>query len=388
MEGYNPNEVAQKILDAIKKEYQELNRLNVMVLGKTGVGKSTLINNLFSRKVAETGVGKPVTEHIRKLELPDYPLAIYDTPGFELSGDNDIDHLLEQVIDEVEKGIASGDIGQAVHCIWYCVSTPSHRFEPAEKQFLQRLLDGVASYQVPVIVILTQSYSKSDAKKLRAAIERENLAIANIVPVLAEDYEVDEDYTVRAFGLAQLCEIMNNVIPEAVRKTFVALEVANIELKKGRARAVVAASATTAAATGAIPIPFSDAALLVPEQITMLAGITAVFGIPVEKATLLSLLSATVGTTGTTVLGRSIVGGLMKLIPGVGSVAGGAISGATAAALTAALGEAYIIILTRVMKGEMKTSELGTKAGQKEIARIFREQLSLRRDRTGKPEEL
>jgi uncharacterized protein (DUF697 family) len=36
---------------------------------------------------------------------------------------------------------------------------------------------------------------------------------------------------------------------------------------------------------------------------------------------------------------------LLKLIPGVGSVVGGAISGATAAALTTSFGEAYILAL-------------------------------------------
>ena len=386
MENFNPGEVAQKIMDAVKKEYKELTTLNVMILGKTGVGKSTLINNMFSKKVAETGTGKPVTTSIRKYELPDYPLAIYDTPGLELSGDNDVDNLLIQVIGEIQKGIKSGEISKAIHCIWYCVSTPSHRFEQAEIDFLQKLLSGIEYFNVPVIVVLTQSYSKTDAKTLKAAIEKENLAIANVVPVLAENYDIDEDYTAKAYGLDRLSEVMNNVIPDAVRKTFIALQIANIELKKGKAQAVVAASAATAAATGAVPIPFSDAALLVPEQITMLAGITAVFGVPIEKATLVAIISATIGTAGTTGLGKTIVSGLLKLIPGVGSVVGGAISGATAAALTAALGEAYIIILIKVCKGEMKLADIATEAGRTEITRIFTEQLKIKRDKNGRPE--
>lgn len=385
MENFNPGDVAQKIMDAVKKEYRELTTLNVMILGKTGVGKSTLINNMFSKKVAETGTGKPVTTEIRKYELPDYPLAIYDTPGMELQGENDVDSLLTQVISEIQKGIKSGEISKAIHCIWYCVSTPSHRFEQAEINFLQELLHGIEYFNVPVIVVLTQSYSKTDAKAMKAAVEKENLAIANVVPVLAEDYDIDEDYKAPAFGLDRLSEVMNNVIPGAVRKTFIALQIANIELKKEWAQAVVAASATAAAATGAVPIPFSDAALLVPEQITMLAGITAVFGIPIEKATLLAIISATIGTASTTVLGKTIVSGLLKLIPGVGSVVGGAISGATAAALTAALGETYITILIKVCKGEMKISDIATAPGHEEITRIFTDRLKIKRNKDGQP---
>lgn len=102
--------------------------------------------------------------------------------------------------------------------------------------------------------------------------------------VLAENFDIDEEYTAKAYGLDRLSEVMNNVIPEAVQKTFVAVQKVNLELKKGRAQAVVATSAVAAAATGAVPIPFSDAAVLVPEQVAMLGGITAVFGIPLGKS--------------------------------------------------------------------------------------------------------
>ena len=163
------------------------------------------------------------------------------------------------------------------------------------------------------------------------------------------------------------------------------LQCANIELKKGKAQAVVAGSAATAAATGAVPIPFSDAALLIPEQILMLAGITIAFGVPIEKASLVAIVTSTIGTAGTTVLGKTVVSGLLKLIPGVGSIVGGAISGATAAALTTALGEAYIAILIRVMKGEMTMVQLQSTEGMKMISDLFKEYLKIQRDKEGKP---
>ena len=66
MERFDTHEVAEKIIAAIQKEYKDLKTLNVMVLGKTGVGKSTLINNMFNQEMAETGIGKPVTQKDRK----------------------------------------------------------------------------------------------------------------------------------------------------------------------------------------------------------------------------------------------------------------------------------------------------------------------------------
>ena len=384
MAKFDPHEVAEKIMEAIQKEYKDLKTLNVMILGKTGVGKSTLINNMFNEKMADTGVGKPITQKIRKITKPDFPLAIYDTPGLELGGENSINTLLEEVLGEIDRGIKSGEVSKAIHCIWYCISTPSHRFEQAEINFLKQFLGKTSEYDIPVIIVLTQSYSKNDAKSLMNEIEKENLPIVNVVPVLAENFDIDDEYTAKAYGLDRLSEIMHSVIPDAVQKTFVAVQKANLELKKGKAQAVVLTSAVAAAATGAVPIPFSDAALLIPEQITMLASITAVFGIPINKGTIAAIVSATIGTSGTTVLGKTIVANLIKLIPGAGSVAGGAISGATAAALTSALGGAYIIVMMMICKGEMSLAELDTDKGKKEVTKIFMEQLKVKRNNKGK----
>ena len=49
---------------------------------------------------------------------------------------------------------------------------------------------------------------------------------------------------------------------------------------------------------------------------------------------------------------KKIVSNIFKMIPGVGTIAGGAISAATAATLTTALGETYIVILGQIAKGK------------------------------------
>ncbi len=377
MEEFNTVNMADEIISAIKKEYSSLNRLNVLILGKTGVGKSTLINSVFNENLAATGTGKPITANIRPLSKPGFPLTIYDTPGLELAGKNSAESLLNEVKKLVHKGIFSGSVNEAVHCIWYCIGTPSHRIEPSEILFLKSLLTATTTCSVPVIIVLTQSYSKKDARELFDAIRREDLPVEQIVPVLAEDYELDEDIVKKAYGLEELTEVMYNLIPAAVQNTFAAVQKASIDIKKREAQAVVAKAAKAAAVTGAVPIPFSDAAVLVPEQIAMLAKITAVFGIPLQKGTLSAILSSMIGTTGTTIAGRAIVSALLKMIPGAGSVAGGAISAATASALTAALGEAYISVMVMVATGELPLAKLRTPEGRKLMADVFKEKLSL-----------
>ena len=95
--------------------------------------------------------------------------------------------------------------------------------------------------------------------------------------------------------------------------------------------------------------------------------------------------SFTVSTRRFTLLGKTIVTNFCKLIPGAGSVVGGVISAATAAILTSALGEAYIMIMTMIAKGEVSPDYIITQEGMKEIARIFVEKIKLERNEDGTP---
>ena len=130
---------------------------------------------------------------------------------------------------------------------------------------------------------------------------------------------------------------------------------------------------------GFAPIPFSDAAVLVPTQVAMIASITTIFGLEVNKSFLTGFVSSTIGTAGATVLGKTIVSNIIKLIPGVGTGIGGLISGTTAGLLTTALGEAYIIVMEMIYKGEMASDDLYSKEGKATITRIFKEELKKER---------
>ncbi len=379
----DPFAAAERIMDQIERKREGLKTINLMILGKTGVGKSTLINTLFGENRVKTGLGRPVTTDI--VRIPGDHLTVYDTPGLELGGDNSMSKLLSQVVDVINRQVEEGTIDDAIHCILYCVSTPSHRFEDNEADFIKNLQAKIITHNIPIFIVLTQSFNKNDSAALKAYIESLRLKIKAIVPVLATAYYVDEDYTAKPRGVTELAQLISDAIPESVRETFAAIQRVNMELKKKRARAIVGTAAAGAAAIGAVPIPFSDAALLIPEQIGMMAGITAVFGVPVDKAAFAAILSATIGTGGMTLLGKTIVTNLLKLIPGVGSIAGGAISGATAAALTSALGEAYIVIMIMIAKGEVSPEFIKTEEGIKTMAKIFAEKMKLARNSDGTP---
>lgn len=369
------DKMAQQCIDAINDKIKNLKKLNIIVVGKSGVGKSTLINSLFRGNFAETGLGRPVTSEIRKKEKKDYPLAIYDTPGFELSSEQQ-NNVKEEILDIISKGFASKDINDAIHCIWYCINVGANRtFDESEIAWLKDFTAENKITQVPIIVLLTQAIPKKKAAEMKNLVEKENLDIVKVVPVLAQDMDFDEEYIARAYGLDQLIDIMAEVLPDGLQNTLQNVQKVSLESKKRAAQAVVATAVAGSFGEGFAPIPFSDAALLVPTQVGMIAGITVIFGLDISKSFLTSFVSTTIGSAGATVFGKTIVSNLLKLIPGVGTLAGGMISGTTAGLLTTALGEAYIKIMEMVYKGEINKEKLCTADGQKEMTRLFKEEL-------------
>lgn len=106
------------------------------------------------------------------------------------------------------------------------------------------------------------------------------------------------------------------------------------EEKRKKCHKTVHAASLTAAIIGCSPIPFSDAFLLVPVQLTMMSRLHKIFGQSWSES-LGKSLSRELIVVG---LGRGAVGNILKLVPAVGTVAGAAINGAVASTITESLG--------------------------------------------------
>ncbi len=372
------NKIAQDAINAITEKIKNLKNLNIIVAGKTGVGKSTLINAVFRDNLAETGMGKPVTDHMRKITKKGVPLSIYDTRGFELGKEVQSD-VKKEVVDTISKGLAAHDVNEAIHCIWYCINTASNRIEPEEIKWLRELSKDNQITQIPIIVVLTQSFSKKKAQSMQKTLLDENLDIIQVIPVLAEDYEIEDLGVIPSHGLDILIQVMEEALPEELMDTLNNVQIASLKAKKLKAQAAVATASVVAAGEGATPIPFSDCALLIPTQLGMIASITVIFGFDVNKSIITTLLSSTIGAGGATLLGKTVVSNLLKLIPVAGTVAGGAISAGTAGVITAALGEAYIGVMELVFKGDMSIDDLSASKGKETMSKLFKQQLKAKK---------
>ncbi|WP_035052685.1 GTPase [Carnobacterium pleistocenium] len=336
--------MVQDILNKTEEELKKMSPVNVLVIGKTGVGKSTLINNVFRENLALTGIGRPITKHLRRISKEGIPMVLYDTRGLELSLEVQKE-IKDEVFDTIKEKKKSG-IKEEIHIAYYCINANSSRIEPTELELISEL-----SGKIPVVIVLTQSIGES-ATLFKEYIENLNLPIYGVVAVMAEDFKVTEDFSVSSFGLKELIELSFEIIPEEVKKAFNNAQQVDIARKANSARSWALRYIGTSFGVGFLPIPFSDASVLVPMQVTLLAHITAIFGISMDKSTIASLVAAIGGTGGATFAGRYIVSNVIKMIPGAGTVVGGFISGSTAAIITTALSMSYIEVLTIIAAGE------------------------------------
>ncbi|XP_024939952.1 septin-7 isoform X8 [Cephus cinctus] len=157
-----PNQVYRK---AVKKGFD----FTLMVVGESGLGKSTLINSMFLSDIYSAEypgpslrVKKTVAVETSKVLLKEngvnLTLTVVDTPGFGDAVDNSncwvpvieyIESKYEEFLNAESRVVRRQIPDSRVHCCLYFVAPSGHGLKPLDVEFMQRLHDKVNI--IPVI---------------------------------------------------------------------------------------------------------------------------------------------------------------------------------------------------------------------------------------------
>lgn len=299
---------------------------NIMLLGTSGAGKSSLINTVFGRNLAAVSDVKPETrgyDTIYRGKEYGTTVNLIDTAGYELDQGESYYVEIRKII---SKGIEEGPI----HVIWYCVPVINERIQEMDLDILRRLLKE-PSIRKRICIVFTKCDQDSEEGDKAKALKQ---VIANKIEFQIRSFETSN---VKGFELdlpALMQWSANAIDNEDLRIKFIASQMANLEQKHSYAEKIIATATVEAAGIGAVPIPFSDAVLLVPIQVAMISKIIDSYGV----SSLACISEAVIGDVIVTNLGKSIVSNILKVIPGIGSLVGGMISAGVAGTLTGAIG--------------------------------------------------
>lgn len=346
---------------------------NVLVIGNSGVGKSTLINAVIGTEDAETGIGyEGTTKNINIYLNEEIGLRLVDTAGFEPAFIKKM-----KVIQEVQKWSKQSvtDEDHSINVIWFCIDgTSSKLFDDT----IKNLMRATSIWKsVPIIVVITKSYSVPEREQnielVKKVFYRQKKAGANlreIIPVVAATYVLNDDAFAAPYGIPELIEKTVALLPDGKKAAINDVNSYKLQRRRLMAQSVVGVATTAGVVVGAVPIPFPDAMILSPTEIAEVNAIASIYGIKKdERSKKFISIIIEVGTV-SAVARNAIIA--LKAIPGL-NLAASVVNAVIAGGFVAAIGEGTIYAFEQVYLGNKTLDDIDwiTKFIESKFAKSF-----------------
>ncbi|WP_233201394.1 Era-like GTP-binding protein [Sporosarcina sp. P13] len=296
--------------DIFNKESDDINeQLNTEILiamvGDVNAGKSSTLNRLMQKNVAEVGAQPGETKEVQKYYYRENILFV-DTPG--------LDDIYKEHSQETLNFYNEADV------ILFFLNAAGTVLSDTELKSLNK----VAALNKKIIIVLNKIDAADDIPRLVNYILEHTGFAYPVIPISSKTGEHME--LLQKEILQQLKEVNKDV-----------LLAANMADKSSIAKRWILASGASAAAIGAAPIPGADFVPLTALQVGLMLKLSTLYGKPITKDHAKELIIATVvGNIGKTAF-RQIV----KVIPGAGVVVAASVAGSMTVALGYAIKYMY-----------------------------------------------
>jgi predicted GTPase len=344
----------------------------VALVGRRGSGKSSLVNALFGAPVAEVGHEKAQTGSPTWFcyESPRGRADFLDTRGFqEAHTPEEKDRAataLESILDQLEQRCPDA----VLFLVKASEAGSAMEDDLAQLTKLWKRLRKSHRRSVPVVALVTQcdlvepkwvqlhagsaAAEPDDYEEKLARVKRLERQVGDLI---REHDSALADALVSTIGVSayqswrpdgrcraderwridELVELLYEKLPSEARLELVRLAHAQA-LKRKVARTLTATIAGACAVIALAPIPIGDIAPITSLQVMLVCSIAYVDGRTLDTRTALEFLGAAGVNVGTGFALREAARAILKLWPGVGSMA----SGAIAFTATLGVGEAAI----------------------------------------------
>lgn len=322
------------------------NKPNLMLIGVSGSGKSSLINYIFHENIAQVGAGKPVTTRIKKYSSQNSLINIFDTMGYEVKNENEDSNQFErEVFFEIERR-KLGPLTEHIHIIWYCIPITNHRIYDYDIANLRKL----SSANIPLFIVFTKCDEDTETDDGKGEIsEKYKELLGNHGFGIPQIFETATEGELN-FDLDRLIQVSADSLEDKMlRSAFVHAQLHNLTLKKEEATTTIHIAAMAAGAAAAVPIPIADAPVIISLQVGMALKLANIYGFGMIGESATALLKSQI----ISLAGKQVASSLLKFIPILGS----AVNATVAISFTEGLGWGLVTIYENVLEEYLKTGK-------------------------------
>ncbi len=332
---------------------------NVLVIGNSGVGKSTLINAVLGEEVAETSCGiTGTTRELKIYENQEVPFRIIDTVGFEPSFIKEI-RAINAVKKWSKEATKNGESEKKINTIWFCVDGTSRKLFA---KTIKDLSNATKMWEtVPIIVVITKSYSvperAENIQMVQNAFAKQKISknLKNIIPVVASTYVLNDTAYAAPEGITELIERTNDCLPDGIKAADRDINTYKLKRKNVLSQSLIGTATTAGVVVGAIPIPIPDGTILSPIEIAEVNALAGIYEIG-KKENSKNLINSIieVGTVG--VAAKALISAI-KAIPGL-NIAGSVLNAIIAGSFVCTIGEASKYLFEQVYIGNKTVEDI------------------------------
>lgn len=267
---------------------------NILVCGKTGVGKTSLIQAVTHRGVvpdSAIGDGKPITVGFQVYETE--AANFIDSEGMN-PGRQTVDEYADFILDELLQRLDGDDEDRLIHNIWYCIDGSGARIQDTDAKLIKTFSDKVILV-VTKCELMRKEQVESVMNTLLDLIDRDRIVLVSSENRTGLKQLIARTETMSAAAMGRASEEQ-----EAFRNRwdnyYSNMRRAWTESVSGEADSYINWAAGRAAAIALVPLPLADVGPLIANEVYMLYKLAEIYGIAADNTVITMLLGCAGGS--------------------------------------------------------------------------------------------